>query len=804
MGRRNPFLSAGRDLALATAFALGAVAPWLPALQAAAQDPVAMDQDLVDRPIVEVRVEGLHRVDEQKVRNVLRTQAGSLYDRATLDLDLRSLVRLGDFRSATYGYVQNDDGTLIIIFRVEEQPLLAGVQVVDNYEVSDQALLEAIPLSVGVPRDEYLINTSRERILEIYRDRGHYLAEVFVESEPLEEAEILIFRIVEGPRVRIREIVFQGNVAFTHDQLKRQIQSEEAVFLFKQGRLDPERVTADVASIDRFYKERGYLDVRVGHLIEISPNQREARIEFVIEEGPVYTMREVTANGSTLLSREEIAAILEIKPGDVYSQDQIRKSLTALRDTYGEMGYVDADVDAIEIRVGEGPQVDLLMQVDEGPGEMLEDNRFLARDISIVDNFLTQDRVILRHLDFAPNRPISMLEIAEAERELRATRLFSNVNIVVQDEDPAMPGYRDIVVDIDETNTGSVNFGVAVGSDSGVFGDFSINQRNFDIEDFPESWGEFVNNRAFRGAGQQFSLQLQPGNEVSRYAVSLTEPALMDSVYGLTLSTFFREWQFEVYDEERFNGTVGLTRRLGDYWRAGVSSRYEQVHLTAIAPFAPTEVFAAEGPDTITSIGFQLTRSTVDTIIRPGRGSVLEMSIERVGALGGDYDFTSATVDYTVFLTLDEDFLGRKSILRLKSRVSHIFEDGEAPVYEQFYLGGRSFRGFDFRTISPKGIRNDNGKPSEEPVGGEWLIFLGAQYEFPIWEELFNGVIFADTGTVTDEVGFDDYRASVGVGLRLYVEAFGPVPIAFDFGFPILSEDTDEEQVFSFSAEIPF
>lgn len=804
MGRSNSFFDAWRVLALAAALALSAIAAFS-ARPALGQDqPATIDEQLADRRVVEVRVEGLSRVDEQKVRNVLRTQAGNLYDRATLDLDLRSLVRLGDFRSATHSFILNPDGTVVIIFRVQEQPLLAAVEVRGNNVVADQTLLEAIPLGVGVPRDEYLINTSRDRILEIYRDRGHYLTQVFVEEQPLEEAEILIFTIVEGPRVRIREIVFEGNQAFTHDQLKKQIETEEAFFLFRQGRLDPDRLTSDVAALDRFFKERGYLDVRVDRGIQISPNQREARVVFVIEEGPLYTMREVTANGSTLFSKEQIAALLEIKSGDVYSQDQIRKSLTALRDSYGGMGYVDASVDAVELRVSEAPRVDLLLQIDEGRGETLESNRFLAGDVRVVDNFLTQDRVILRHLDFAPNRPISMLEIAEAERELRATRLFGNIEIVVQDEDPARPGYRDIVVELDETNTGSFNFGVAVGSDSGVFGDFAINQRNFDIQDFPESWGEFINNRAFRGAAQQFSLQLQPGNELSRYALSLTEPAFMESPFSVTLSTFFREWQFQDYDEQRFNGTLSVTRRIGDYWRAGVASRYEQVHLTAIAPFAPTEVFAAEGPDTITSLGLRLTRTTVETLIRPGTGSVMELSIDRIGLLGGDYDFTTATIDYTIFLTLDEDFLGRKSILRLKGRASHIFEDGEAPVYEQFYLGGRSFRGFDFRTISPKGIRNDNGRPSEEPVGGEWLLFLGAQYEFPIFEEIFNGVLFVDSGTVTDKVGFDDYRVAVGFGIRLYVDAFGPVPIAFDFGFPIVSEDTDEEQLFSFSAEIPF
>src|SRR5688572_1873726 len=102
MGAWNFFLAAGRDLALAAAVALGGVAALIPADSVACQDqPACVNQDFADLPIVEVRIEGLSRVDEQKVRNVLRTQAGNLYDRATIDLDLRSLVRLGDFRAAT-------------------------------------------------------------------------------------------------------------------------------------------------------------------------------------------------------------------------------------------------------------------------------------------------------------------------------------------------------------------------------------------------------------------------------------------------------------------------------------------------------------------------------------------------------------------------------------------------------------------------------------------------------------------------------------------------------------------------------
>jgi outer membrane protein insertion porin family len=194
----------------------------------------------------------------------------------------------------------------------------------------------------------------------------------------------------------------------------------------------------------------------------------------------------------------------------------------------------------------------------------------------------------------------------------------------------------------------------------------------------------------------------------------------------------------------------------------------------------------------------------VGTRVRPGSGSILDFSVEEVGLMGGDVDFTSLSADYTIFLTVYEDFLGRKSTLRLNGRATYLIDAADAPVYEKLYLGGRSFRGFEYRTISPKGIRADTGEPSDDPVGGEWLFFLGAQYEAPIFKESLTGVVFIDSGTVTDDVGFDAYRVSAGFGIRLYIPAFGTAPLAFDLGFPIMKEEDDDEQLFSFSLEFPF
>ena len=130
--------------------------------------------------------------------------------------------------------------------------------------------------------------------------------------------------------------------------------------------------------------------------------------------------------------------------------------------------------------------------------------------------------------------------------------------------------------------------------------------------------------------------------------------------------------------------------------------------------------------------------------------------------------------------------------------------DGDAPVFERFYAGGRTFRGFRFRGVGPRGIRADTLEEGDDPVGGDWLLLTGLQYEFPIAGDYLRGVVFTDQGTLTDDIGVDDWRVSVGAGFRIRIGFLSQAPFAIDFAYPIVKEDNDERQVLSFDVALPF
>ncbi|MEE8147423.1 MAG: outer membrane protein assembly factor BamA, partial [Longimicrobiales bacterium] len=427
------------------------------------------DLDLADRPISEIRIDQLNRVDEQLVRNQLRSAVGEPYDPPTVKDDVARLYRLGEFKSVTAEAELQPDGSVVLIYFVVEAAIISEVQVVGNKLIPDQDLLAAARVARGVPIDPFLIEQAKRAMETLYRERGHYLTTVNVDESELEETGILFFRVIEGPRVKVRAIEFEGNTAFSDRELHSEIQTRTAMPVFRRGELDEERLIDDVAALVRFYTGDGFLDVRVDRTIDISPDSTEAKVTFLIVEGRRYILRSVQTDPDPLrvFSREQIEAMLTIKPGDVYSRRKILTSRQVIRDAYGLMGYLDVSINATELRSGEQPEVDLLLEMNEG-------RQYKVGLIGVKGNSLTRDTVIRRNVHLQPGRPFDAREIQRSADRIRRTRLFGDVDITVQEPDPGNPDYRDVLVEVKEANTGSVNFGVAAGSDTGFFGELSL------------------------------------------------------------------------------------------------------------------------------------------------------------------------------------------------------------------------------------------------------------------------------------------------------------------------------------------
>jgi outer membrane protein insertion porin family len=298
-------------------------------------------------------------------------------------------------------------------------------------------------------------------------------------------------------------------------------------------------------------------------------------------------------------------------------------------------------------------------------------------------------------------------------------------------------------------------------------------------------------------------MAFQPGDELFNYEVGLTDPRFLETDYTVGGRAGYNRRQYNDYTEATVFGKANVGRRFGDIWYANLLMDLERVKLTDINNNVPVEIFNDRGPATVDSMGISVVRSTLEPKMNPSQGSRFKFAVNQFGIPEGDYSFTKTYLTYTSYFAMDRDFLGRYSTLRLDSRVGYCF-NGTSPTFKRFYMGGRNCRGFDYRTISPKGTRRFISSDPDVPIGGDWEFFLGAQYEFPILDKFLSVVFFCDSGTVLESPGFDDYRVSVGTGVRLHIPQLGQAPLAFDFGFPIVKQESDKKKMFSFSVQLPF
>ncbi len=771
-----------------------------PALVAQAQEttPLAEADRWNGAPVREVLISGLDRTDERYVRNNLRSTGGTPFEAELTRRDVRSLTRLGRFSRIQASVLPYDDGSVAIIFALLEEPLIEDIQSVGNSVFSDGEVSEMFDLLPGAPADEFAIQRGLRQIEQAYRDKGYYLIRVEYDRKELDEAGIVYLRIREGPRVKVTDIRFEGNENIADKALRGEIGSETSLWLLRKGEIDTDRIREDERKIAEYYIDRGYLQIRVGSELRLSSNNREAIITFFVDEGPRARLRRVIFDGNTVFTDEQLLARMSIRPGDPLLSLPLKESVDAMELSYGELGYTDFRLAHELLIVPEQPLADLVITLREG-------ERYRTGLVVTRGNDITQDHVIRRESDIRPDRPLGQTAIARTRRQLEQKRFWApgSIKVTALPPSPDEPGYRDVLIEMEETNTASIGFGALFSTDSGVLGQVEITQRNFDFFDPPDSLDEFLSGRAWRGGGQRFSILLQPGNEVQNYSVSLVEPRILDTDYSFRVEGFLRTRFYDDWDERRLGGTFGFGRRLGERWNLSTSARFENVDISDIEKNSTVDLFAVEGENEISSVGAFLVRTTYDEPAFPTQGSRTELSVERFGLMGGDYNFTRINAEHTIFLPIAEDILGRRTVISLETRASYIPEENEAPLFERFYLGGRSLRGFDFRSVAPRGYLT-NGKLSDEHVGGRFLFKLSPEIRYPLLGDSMYGVAFVESGIVSDEVEFDPYRVSVGAGIRLKIPMFGPAPLAFDFAWPMIDAEGDESRLFTFSVDIPF
>jgi outer membrane protein insertion porin family len=761
---------------------------WRPVVQACslavvlALPPALVAQDQSPATVKSVEFTGLARTNTAYVQDVVRVRAGDPLDEAVLEEAVRRLLRTGRFLSARYQLVAERDGTRVI-FELAERPVVTAIRFQGSTKYRDGELKEHVPVKENQPVDRFAVHEGRDAITAMYREAGYGDVVVTYDGDRLEQTGELVYIIEEGQQVRVRKIEYEGNVTFKPRQLKKNISTRTAYWIFRTGAFDPDAAESDAAALQRYYRNEGFLDARVGYRRELSEDGKDLTLIFTIVEGTRYAIESIQFRGNTAFSTEELLDLMASREGETVKQPLIDSDARAIQTKYWELGYINVTVRTIRVFSDEPGFVQITIEITEG-------NQYRVGRVVVRGNTRTKDKVVRRALNlYPPDDLLDLNEAREAERRLVETRIFDSARVFpVGDE----PDRRDVVMDVQEAErAGDILFGAGVTSNSGLVGTLVLDLKNFDLFDWPRSWGEFFKFRSFFGAGQRFRLELQPGTDVNRYRMDFTEPYFLDRPIRFDVSAYLFERGRDGYNERRAGFAVSFGKRFErgplQGWTGELALRVEGVNIDDVDLFASSEVRDDQGSNLMTSLKATMVRDRTDNRFIPTSGDRFRISYEQFGILGGDHGFGKLTAAYSWYKTLKTDLLERKSVLHLRGEVGAIV--GNAPVFERFFAGGTgSIRGFEFRGVGEHdGIDDTN-------IGGDFLALFSAEYAFPVYGDNLRGHVFLDTGTV----GSGTLRASFGVGVRLTIDVFGPLPLEFNLAFPFSSDSEDDEQIFSF------
>jgi outer membrane protein assembly complex protein YaeT len=769
-------------LALAIAAALGLVSHW-----GTAQSPGA-------RPVIaNTYVLGTRNIPLEKVMNYIYSKPGSEFSTARAQDDISRLASSKLFKTIRAVRTEpTSDGRLNVYFEVVEHPNVVREIVFKHAKHVKAAELEGLTrVQRGMPLDKELNRIACFELLEHLKKEGYHWANVTLEEGFDESHDRVVFNITEGPKVRVRSVDFVGqNELAVAARLRTQIDTSRAILGTWGGTYIPAMVDSDVHKLEEYYRSNGYLNVKVSRTLDFSDDFKHVDIVFHIMENARYRVGDVTLQSTSKeFSQEQLTSIITAKKGEPYSENVVTADTRNLADYVGWRGY------PLEVRK-------VVTEIADSPGTVRV--QYLVQDqpqskvgeVIIVGNTVTQDRVIRRMLGIYPGQVLRYPELRIAEQQLARLSIFEmNPDLGIRPTVQALdsPGeFKDVLVKVQETRTGSLMLGAGINSSSGVVGSIVLNERNFDLFRFPTSFADFFEGRAFRGAGQELRIEAVPGTYVQRYTVSVREPYLFDRPYSLLTSGYYRDRIFDEYTEGRLGARVTLGHQFTKQVSGSVSFRAESISVSNIAVGAPVDYTDAYGHSSILAPSVAVTWDTRDSFMRPTEGGRAELSFEQAF---GTNTFPIINGEASRYFTLWQRPDGSgKHVLALRSQVS--YAGSNTPVYERFFAGGfSSIRGFEFRGIGP----NVNGFM----VGGNFQFINTAEYQIPIKaNDKLYAVAFVDTGTVESKVGISDYRVSAGFGIRVAIPMLGPVPLAFDFGFPIVKSNTDRTQLFSFGVGV--
>lgn len=704
--------------------------------------------------VTAIEVRGNVRVATLIILAQLKTKVGEEHSPAIIRDDIGRLFALGYFRDIKIEELPYEEGRKII-FIVTEKPAIREINLKGTKALRKGSVREILTLKTGDIFSERLLKEDVDRIITLYREKGHHLVEVKTDVRRIADEIVVDFIINEGVAARVRKIEIKGNELVSERKIKRVMATRVHRFL-QAGVFRDDLFKDDSLRIITLYRDEGFLQARIVDTeIRFENKGRWAYLTIEVEEGHRFSTGEVAIYGNLLFSDEELMGLLQLRTNDTFSPAGLSRDRGRIESRYAEHGHIFARAE-IEIRLDEErKEVNIIYHITEGALIHVE-------KIDIRGNKTTRDDVIRRELTIKPGDVFNRSEVERSRLRVHGLGFFYMVNWWTTEG--SATDRKNLIFEVEERKTGTLLFGISYGG-GGLGGMISVSQDNFDITNPP----------TFTGGGQKMKLEADIGRKRTRYNLSFTEPWLFDRpmLFGFDIHSATRDWTF--HTEERVGWQLRLGHSLGEFLYGTVAYKHEDVTIADVKAGAPPHILATKGTFTTNSLILGLVDDQRNMPVHPTSGHRSSITAEIAGGmLGGNVEFNKYTGETRWFFTPFEEL--ERLVLDLRLRGGFVTDD--APFFERFFLGGvHTVRGYPERGLGPV-------DGTGEPLGGDEMLIFNAELTYPLVRDI-RLAAFLDAGYLRAENHGSFSGIGIGVGLGLNT----PIgPVRLDYGYSIERE----------------
>jgi len=722
--------------------------------------------------------EGTRKLPEEQIRFNVQLRPGAEFRRNILDEDTKRLYNTGNFADVVSEVNVMQDGKIQVVFRLKLKPRITKLELRGNAKLKTEELGKLMKIHQGMLLNDRDLRESLDALRKAYMEKGYREATINPVIVPEGEGQVqLTILIDEKLRLKVNDVNFEGAKVYSQRELRKSIANRYSYlnwvpFLndyLNQGLFDRSELTTDKARIRDMYHDKGYLDFKIKK-VDVIPDPKDpeyVNITFVLEEGLPYKVTDVSIAGNSKVTSTELEGMQVLHSGDTFSRAAADDTCRKIISRYETMGYADVQCRVDRTENFSDHTVGLKFEIVEG-------RKYFVRDVVIVGNTSTRDKVIRRELAIQPGDPLDRNRIEVSKQRLLGMGYFTKVDASAVNADAL--DEKDVRIEVKENDSRyQLRLGAGASDVNSVFGMAEISTNNFDLTR-PQNW--------FYGGGQRVRLQGIYGIENAGFNLDFVEPWLFDLPLRFEASGFMNAVEYDQWNELHVGGRTSIQRKIfDDFTSVTLGYKFEAVRIRDVASRLDPYVEATNqyGTSYVSQPSVNIGRDTRDSLIDPTEGYNLNFfAAVSPKIFGSSYNFYRLEGKGSYYIS----FFDKAIVAMVGGKigtVSAFDRNDDVPLYERYFLGGGdSLRGFEYREVSPQ----FNG----ESIGGQTMLLLTAEISHPIWGPL-RGAVFCDAGNSwrnSYSMGFSQMNIGAGYGFRLKLPIIN-APLRLDLAFPVLN-----------------